>query len=304
MRAVKVEAPLELVDEVVNLAIHVGILSANVHHVEHRSGDGKKQEKAIVDVETSTPAAKRFTEELLKANFFSIESFSMSTRQPRCIISKTPVSEVTMPWVEPGTDIRQEFWQFSHLTWGLAIRVMISGGLLAYGIANAQLLIMISGILFLPTLPVVMAMGLGVWSRDPRLSVKAAVTFAASLTILYVTGVAVGSFCSPPIKYDEFNSVWVSIAISAGVGIAAALAESDDAGRRELIGLAATSQIAVIPVWLGLASVLGRPSALPDNIIERLIFTLVLNVGIILCTSLAVYIYLGIERAGKWERTG
>jgi len=41
------------------------------------------------------------------------------------------------------------------------------------------------------------------------------------------------------------------------VGTAAALATAADAGHRQLVGLAATSQLVLIPAWFGLSFVFG-----------------------------------------------
>jgi len=41
--------------------------------------------------------------------------------------------------------------------------------------------------------------------------------------------------------------------MSLALGVAAGLATSDDVGRRELFGLAAATQVAILPVWFGIA---------------------------------------------------
>jgi len=48
--------------------------------------------------------------------------------------------------------------------------------------------------------------------------------------------------------------------ISAVIGITAGLSNADDKGRRYLIGMAAAVQLAIFPVWLGAATVLGLPA--------------------------------------------
>src|SRR6185295_10886119 len=103
---------------------------------------------------------------LLAADFFDRSTCSISTRQPRSIVSTEEFAKVTVPWVEPGIDICQELWQFCHVTAGFAGRVLIAGGLLAFGIIHQQLLLMIAGMLFLPLLPIMMGMGFGGWTRD------------------------------------------------------------------------------------------------------------------------------------------
>jgi hypothetical protein len=45
---------------------------------------------------------------------------------------------------EPSVDLMEELWQFSHITYGLIGRVLISAGLLAYGLIEQKLLLMIA----------------------------------------------------------------------------------------------------------------------------------------------------------------
>jgi len=66
---------------------------------------------------------------------------------------------------------------------------------------------------------------------------------------------------NPPLQYNEHNSLVVGFLISLAVGIAAGLASADDVGRREMIGLAATAQMAILPVWFGISLVFGFPAA-------------------------------------------
>ena len=82
----------------------------------------------------------------------------------------------------------------------------------------------------------------------------------------------------------------VSFLISLAVGTAAALSTIDDVARRELIGLAATSQVAIIPVWLGVCAIFGFPETTTRDEIVRHYLSLVINIATIVVTSLAVYI--------------
>ena len=73
------------------------------------------------------------------------------------------------------------------------------------------------------------------------------------------------------------------------IGVAAALASVDDAGRRDLIGLAATAHITIIPAWLGIAAVLGFPE---KTILTERILGFGLNVTVLIFGALAVYAVL------------
>jgi hypothetical protein len=81
--------------------------------------------------------------------------------------------------------------------------------------------------------------------------------------------------------------------ISAAVGLAAAVAHADDGGRKEMLGLAATAQIAVIPVWLGLVTVLGVPRTEETGVVATRTLTLFLNITIVIVSSLAAYVAIG-----------
>lgn len=300
MRAIKICVPKELSADVLDVIFLHGATGATVHSVDHFDAAAKPQDKVVIDIETSTPTAKVVTDALIAAAFFDRSSCSVSTRQPRAIVSKEKFSDLTVPWIEPAVDICQELWQFSHVTVGFAGRVLIAGGLLAFGIIHQQLLLMIAGMLFLPLLPIMMGIGFGAWTRDRGLAGRAAGAMAIALALLVIAGIGVGLLSQPPVKYDDFNSLPVSLIISFAVGVAAALANTDDGGRRELIGLAATAQIAVIPVWLGVCTVLGLPIAGGPADVPLKIVTLFLNILIVIAASLGTYLVL--NAIGPWTK--
>ncbi|HZH35479.1 MAG TPA: hypothetical protein VEX64_11600, partial [Pyrinomonadaceae bacterium] len=106
-------------------------------------------------------------------------------------------------------------------------------------------------------------------------------------------GVAVALSTSPPIKYNEFNPLLVSVLISAAVGVAGVLANTDDVGRRELIGLAATAQIAIIPTWFGISSIFGFSVLDTQNEISTRAIAFGVNLVTIITAALVTYILLG-----------
>jgi len=94
----------------------------------------------------------------------------------------------------------------------------------------------------------------------------------------------------PPLRYNEFHSILVSLFISAIVGVAAGLASIDDAGRRELIGLAAAAQIGIIPVWVGVCFVFPIPATLGSDAVTNRLASLGLNIAAIILASLVVLV--------------
>jgi len=149
---------------------------------------------------------------------------------------------------------------------------------------------MIGGLLFLPMLPMLLAIGFGAWSAQWKLVTQALITFTASILILVGGGMIVAALADPPLRYSEFSSVPVSLLISSVVGVAAGFSTIDDAGRRELIGLAAAAQIGVIPVWIAVYIIFELDTGLDARMLETRFLSLILNVLGIVVASLAVFV--------------
>ncbi len=293
MRLIKVTSPQGMGASVAQVAFSVGIEKASLYQVESLHSDGKSETKDSVDIETSTPKGKHFVDALLESDFYDQDKFSIAIRQPRSIISSESLNELTKPLVDPPTDIFEELWQFSHITVGLVGRVFLAGCLLAYGLIHQKTLIIIAGLLFLPLLPLLLAMGFGSWTKQPRLALQGLSAFLTATILLILSGMAVAAVSSPPVRYDEFNSLPVTILISLAVGIAAGLANIDDVGNRAMIGLAATAQIAIVPVWFGVCFVLGFPTTTGDKEIPTRAFSFLLTILTIIIASLATYVLMG-----------
>lgn len=293
MRGIKIAVPTSKVEAVKELAFRHGIKELSTHVVEHITREGARSEKITIEIETNTPTAKRLTDAFIQASFFDQDDCFISTRERRSIVSAEGLSKLTWPWVEPGIDITHELWQFSHLTISLIVRTLIAGGLVAYGVIHQQLLFIISGILFLPLLPVVLGIGFGGWLRQRRLALTAMITFSVAIALLIASGIVVAALSEGPVKFDDFVSLPVSMVVSIGVGVASALASSDDVGRRELIGLAATAQIAIIPVWVGVCLVLGVPPASPEGELKLKILNFFINIVLLVIASTTTYVLLG-----------
>ena len=256
MRLVKVKTPEGKGSDVARLAHEVGIDSASVHQISEYKQTGKET-KDMVELSSSTPNIKTFIEALTSAPFFDPNEYPFSIREPRTIAASQTEREVTRPLVIPSTDVLEELWQFSHITFSFVCRVFIAAALLSYGMIEANLLLMIAGLLFLPLLPLLLSVGFGAWTRQWSLVVQGAFAYVLATAIIVAAGALVALVTEPPLKFHEFSPTPVAFLISIIVGIAAGLATSDDAGRRELIGLAATAQIATIPAWLGITLVFG-----------------------------------------------
>jgi hypothetical protein len=303
MRLVKVQAPQGTGDNIAQLAFQVGIAQVTARQEQVRRPGQRSETKDVVDVEVATPLAKAFIEAVMAAPFFDPQTCAITVRQPRSITSHEQLDKLTWPLAAPAPDLLEELWQFSHLTPGLAARVLLAALLLAYGLIENKLLIIIAGLLFLPALPTLMAIGFGLWTREWRLAMRGAVALAVSLALTALGGALVALLTGPPMRFSEFSPLPVSFLISLAVGVAAGLASADDVGRRELIGLAAASQISILPIWFGASLVFGFPAGDGASPLQRAL-TLLVNIATIVIAALATYAFLGMRELGARSTAG
>lgn len=296
MRQITITAPQGNAARIAEIAFSVGIAEVSVCEKRVLEKNGSGILKDSIEIEVSTPLAKAFMDEITTAPFFSRDEFSIAVRQPRALISGEKLTRLTRPLVEPTVDIFEELWQFSQVTYGFVGRILIGSLLLAYGLVEYKLLFMIAGLLFIPLLPLMLSVGFGFWTRQWRLLGQGLFSLMVALLLLAAGGVMVGFLTSPPVLYSEFNSLTTGILISLAVGVAAGLATADDVGRREMIGLAATAQIAIIPAWVGSCLVLGFPVADGTAPLRRAV-GLLLNIIAIVIAALGTYAALRVKGA-------
>jgi Domain of unknown function (DUF389) len=149
--------------------------------------------------------------------------------------------------------------------------------------------------LFLPFLSQVLAISLGVWSRNWRLALQGVRTVLTSIVVAFAAGAVVAWIVGGPISFSGFKTPLASFAISAAIGITAGLSCADDAGRKYLIGVAAAVQFAIFPVWFGAAVVLGLPAN--DVLAQRILSFFINLVTISVCAAIA-YAVLHLKSGG------
>jgi hypothetical protein len=126
---------------------------------------------------------------------------------------------------------------------------------------------------------------------------------AVSSVLAVAAGAVVALIEGGTIAFAGFKNPLSSFAISAVIGVTAGLSTADDTGRRYLIGVAAAVQLAIFPVWLGAALVLG----LPDH---GVLYSRLLSFGINLVTIAAggvgayAILHLGAGRGWDAPRSG
>ena len=252
--------------------------------------------RRIVSAETSTPKARVFVDALLNSPAFSGADYTITSREVRSIVSSESADSLTRPISEPFTDVIQDLWQMSHVTTSYVGRAAAGGILLATGIIDDNPIAIVVAALFLPYLSQVLAISFGLWSRDRALLLKGVRAVAVSTALAVAAGAVVALIEGGTIAFTGFKNPLSSFAISAVIGITAGLSTADDTGRRYLIGVAAAVQLAIFPVWLGAALVLGLPA-------HAILYPRLLSFGINLVTIAAAgvgayaLLHLG---AGGW----
>lgn len=294
MRLVKVQVPEGQGDTIAQIAFGLGIGQVTVRQ-EHIQRPGQARvPRDVVDAEVATPVAKAFIDAVMAAPFYDPDAYAITVRQPRSISGREPPEKLTHPLAEPVPDLLQELWQFSHVTVGFVGRVLIAAMLLAYGMIADQLLIIVAALLFLPSLPILLAIATGLQMRDWQLLRSGALTLAASVALTVAGGALVGLVVGPPMRFAAFSSTLISALIALATGAAAGLALLDDTGRRELIGLAAASQISVPAAWLGVSLAFGSPAG-DGAPIEQRGLSLLLNIAVIIGAGMLTTRALGMR---------
>lgn len=282
--------------QIAQIAFALGISQVSVSETRVLRADGSEGTRDSIELDVSTPLAKAFLDQFGSAPSFSPKDYSIAVRQPRALVTREPLGRLTRPLVEPSVDIFEELWQFSQITYGFVGRILIGGLLLAYGLVEYKLLFMIAGLLFIPLLPLMLSVGFGLWTQQWRLVAQGLGSLALAACLLVIGGGVVGLLTNPPVQYSDFTSLPTGLLISSIVGVAAGLATADDVGRREMIGLAATAQIAIVPTWFGLCLLLGFPAADGTPPLRR-IMGLLFNIVAIVLASLGTYAAMRIKRS-------
>ena len=263
---------------------------------------GPDEERDEVTIECAAPQAAKFIEAVMSAKFYNPQEYTLTADELLSIISSDPPEKVSWPMRIDPAAILQDLWMQNHFTVGYVARAFVSTILLAYGLLDGDITILIIALLFTPFLAQDLAISFGLWMRDFRLARQGALMIAISTIIAILAGAITAAVMGGPIVYDEYGTLQSNFAISLLVGIVAGLDTADEAGRREFIAVAGAAQFASFPVWLGICLVLGFP---PDRMttVWRMV-TFVVNVVTILVASLGVYIALRYraENIGRYVR--
>lgn len=273
MRLITVRAPKGHGQKVASLAFKADIARVSLHEATALLADSTTKAEDVVEIETATPKGKQFIETLMNASFYNPGTYSFTVRHPESVFASEPPEEETHPIIRPTTDVYEELWQFTKVTVSLVGRVFLSSLLLAYGMREGYMPLIIAGLLFLPYHHHMLGMALAGSILEWRFFRQGLYAFLVSTLCITAAGAVVALLMEPHIKFTEFSASYlVSFLLSMIIGIAAGLGSADDAGRRELIGLAATAHISVYPAWFGMKFIFGFDPA--DKPIEFLLIFL------------------------------
>ena len=293
MHEIRATLPAEHVGTAARLAHEAGITSVSISDVYLH---GPEEERKILSVETSTPRARAFVDALLGSASLKGVDYSLTSRELRAIVSGEDILDLTKPMSEPFPDVIQDLWQLSHLTVSYVARAAAGAVLMATGILDDNPVAIVVAALFLPFLAEVLAISFGFWSRDRRLIFRGLRAVVVSAALAFAAGAVVAAIQGGTIHFTAFKSPLASFAISAMIGITAGLSNADDTGRRYLIGVAAAVQLAIFPVWLGAATILG----LPDGVVGTRLESFLINLVTISLAAVAAYAALHLQPGHGW----
>ena len=290
MHEIRVNAPQGKGAEIAALALKVGIEEASVTAL-YLHGPNRPADQVSVSV--STPKAKAFLAEVFTHQNFDPDTWSVTSRELRAILTRSPAREITKPMVEPSIDVFEDLWQLSYVTPSYVGRALSAAVLLAYGMMENNPIAIVVAALFLPFLSVVLALSFGLWSEDGELARQGGLALLVSIACSVVAGAVVAAMHGTPMQFHNFEKPLVSFGICAIIGAAAGLSCADDTGRRYLIGVAAAVQYAVFPVWFGIALVLGFPAG---AVVSERLLTLTINILTIAGVAAIAYQAIGMRR--------
>lgn len=288
MRLVTVQAPAGCGRKLAELAFKLEISQISIYEASIYRPNEKPDVQEVFEFMTKTNKAKLFIEEMMNSTFYNPDKFSFTTRHPESIFSKEPPEVETDPIFRPTTDVYEELWQFTLITRSLIGRVFISALLLAYGMREDYMPLIIAGLLFLPYHHHFLGVALGAGIKEWKFFRQGIYTFLLSTALIVLGGICIGLLTDPDIKFTAFSKTPLifSFFLSMIIGIAAAIAAVDDAGRRELIGLAASAHVSVYPIWFGLKFIYGFN---PEDKPMEFLWIFLMDVGTIVIFSLITF---------------
>lgn len=291
MREIRLTLPRGAAEAVFTLARAAGIAEASVHEVRVL---GREEPAEEMTVKSSTPKIREFLRALLCSPLFDRRTVRFSAHEVLALVDEESAQRVTVPAGVPLTDVHHDLWRHCHVTASLVARTCVSAALLAYAMLKADTLLAVGALIFTPFSPLVLSAALGVAARRRELMLQALRVLALALVLTLLSAALTGALVGGPMIDVDFGGPTRNFVASALIGVMAALADSDEVGRRQLLGLAMAYPFVRLIAWLGLTMTLGAPEGG-----ERLHDVLLLSGNAVVMTAAAATTYRLIGRDGE-----
>lgn len=259
MRLITITAPKGNFKEIADLAIETGIKEVGLSETKIFKSSQNSLDCDKITIQTNTDKGRSFIDSLMASSFYDPVTFNITSRHPESIFAAEKPKEETLPLIRPSTDVYEELWEFCQITKSLIARVFLSALLVAYGMREDYMPLIIAGLLFLPYHHHLLGMAMGGAIKEKHLLKQAVLAFLSSTFLIILAGICIGFLTEPGVGFTNWkeSSFFFSFLISAVIGSAAGFGVIDDSGRRELIGLAATAHLSIYPLWFGLKIIYG-----------------------------------------------
>jgi len=296
VREIKVVGPKGSAAALARLAQEAGIAEGASRLVTvHEAGTEREEEEFVV--KSSTPKIRAFLSAVYQDPGYDRRARRLSAHMVLALVAQDPIREVTRPVVIPFTDVEQDLWQYCHVTPSFAIRSAVSAGLLAFALIRDETVLAIGAMIFTPFSPLILSTGFGLASRRRRLVLQGLLAFATAFGLTVAASAATAAAAGGPLTYADFGELKSNLLMSAALGVLAAAADSDEVGRKQLLGLAMAYPFVKFPAWIGIALVLGFPDAATARLrLESLIG------DVLIMTAMAAMTYRAMARPGELAR--
>jgi hypothetical protein len=291
MQRIEVTAPKGKGEQVAQMALDLGVSQASVQQVFVH---GPNQEKEVVTFQTSSPQGKQFVDSLALWDEFDPQQYSIVTQPvPGAAQSDGPM-ELAHPLPIPVIEVYNDFVMRTRITPGFIARAVSSSAVLAYGLIQNNFVLIVAGLMFSPYVAQVLALAFGAQAQRWQQLRQAALAVLTAIVLTFLTGVVVGLLSNTPIQFSQFSPIITNMLLSMVIGAVGALETSDTTGRLELVALAAASQFATYPAYLGLALVLPVPEGVD---LSRLALIFVVNLVSFSIVAAVTYMLIKYRRA-------
>ena len=165
MRVTTIQAPKGYGEQVGQLAFENEIAEVSVIEAKRIKKDTEAHLE-VFQIQANTRKTKKFVEALMRADFYDPKLFNFSTRHPESVFASEPLEEETYPLTRSTGEVYEELFQFSQLTVSLVFRIFLTSILVAFGVKEDYMPLIIAGLLFLPYHHFLVGMSIGAGTKE------------------------------------------------------------------------------------------------------------------------------------------